>query len=371
MGGVQTKRRSVLNDEQLGVFDGIMISDGHLRGIKKKKNSHFSMGVKHKSFASKIKELLPFDWKEEIFEYNHKKSKQTGKFYRHYDLVSHNDLFLTDERKRWYNQETGKKIVPKDIKLTKEVLLWWYIGDGCLPKRKSALTQRQIILCTECFIESDINFLIEKLKEIIGQDNIHKYKKRIQISKQALCNFIKIIGLETPVPEYHYKFDFGQYINEDYLDRMQSKQRKPVICLETGIEYESILQASNNNNMHNANLARAIKENKGHKGLHFIYKNENSRLIKLNKPKAVICVETNIEYKSISNAAKEINGFFSNVRNAIKNNKPYKGFHWKFKIDLNEVVQNIPQIPTPASVEAENGDVPYERQCISSHEVVN
>jgi len=170
-------------------------------------------------------------------------------------LSSKRDLFLTEQRKRWYPD--GKKIVPLDIKLSKELLLWWYLGDGHLERKKARPAYRRVVLCTDCFEESELDFLIRLLRKELGNNSIYKESKHLIISRSALCNFAKYIGTDCPVPEYEYKFDFGQYKDPNYfrnsykrpsvLDfgkRMRECNSKPVICIETMVTYPSVTAAA-------------------------------------------------------------------------------------------------------------------------------
>ena len=109
-----------------------------------------------------------------------------------------------------------KKIVPKDIKISPTMLLWWYLGDGYLNKTKARPNYRRVMLCTQGFSSEDVYFLINKLKAILG-NNIYRDKKRnIMISQETLCEFIDFIESDCPVDSYKYKFDFGQYRDYDY-----------------------------------------------------------------------------------------------------------------------------------------------------------
>lgn len=121
-------------DLESKIFDGLMLSDGHLKPITDKTNSVLTFCLKHKEFAQCIVDSLPFfSWSSiktrNIFD------KRTSKTYCQVNLRSHTNEFFTKERKRWYPD--GIKIVPKDIKLNREVLLWWYLGDGSLTKYRA------------------------------------------------------------------------------------------------------------------------------------------------------------------------------------------------------------------------------------------
>jgi len=196
------------------VFDGMMLSDGFLE--KAAKNARFKLSCKHEEFAKVFQQRSgSFNWTEPTCRDIH--DKRTEKIYKSWRLTSKVDERLTKEYQRWYPE--GKKIVPKDITLDKSTLLWWYLGDGSLYRKKSRPNYRRIVLCTQGFTFEDVNFLKAKLEELIGTDSIYIEENQIVIGRKALCNFIKIIGLKSPVSCYEYKFDFGPYIDENYWEK--------------------------------------------------------------------------------------------------------------------------------------------------------
>lgn len=196
------------------VFDGMMLSDGYLE--KPAKNARFKLSCKYEEFARTFQQRSgSFNWAE-IF-CSHIYDKRTGKTYTSWRLSSNIDERFTVEHKRWYPE--GKKIVPKDIILDKSTLLWWYLGDGSLYRKKSRPNYRRIVLCTQGFTPEDVDFLKSKLQELIGNDSIYTEDNQIVIAKRSLCNFIKIIGTKSPAICYQYKFDFGPYIDENYWNK--------------------------------------------------------------------------------------------------------------------------------------------------------
>ena len=73
---------------------------------------------------------------------------------------------------KWYSAETGEKIIPKDLKLTPNIVLHWFIGDG-------TRNDHQIFLHTEGFSKDDVEILKEKLEQALGVHfylTEHKYK---------------------------------------------------------------------------------------------------------------------------------------------------------------------------------------------------
>jgi len=279
--GDLTKTKSKLTRDQMSVFDGIMLSDGYLHKLYSPiSNSNFSMCSKYFGFSNAIKKLLPLSWSY-FKHYYLPVDKRTGKIYSGWYLGSKRDIFLTEQRKRWYPNE--KKIVPKDIKLTPKCLLWWYIGDGHLA-RKPRSKSRRVVLACEGFKERDVKFLINLLKKKLGEF-VYKEGGNIVISRTSLCRFIKIVGTKSPVPEYKYKFDFGQYKNSNYLQKSYSvrksvqnfKERmvlinsKPVLCIETGEIFSSATAASKRIKKCVSTMSQAILKKTECVGKHWKY----------------------------------------------------------------------------------------------------
>ena len=207
-----------LSKQQLSIFDGIIISDGYLKIGKKSKNASFSLTTSVLEFAQKTFSIFPdFPWATTPIRIMNRYDKRTNKYYKSIFLESRVSDFFTLQRKRWYPD--GKKIVPKDIFIDKDFLLWWYIGDGHLHRKKSRHKYRRVILSTDSFCVPDIYFLIDKLRNLLGNNVYLENKKRIVISSQSLCQFIDIIGTVSPIKHYQYKFDFGQYLDKEYFSK--------------------------------------------------------------------------------------------------------------------------------------------------------
>lgn len=278
---METKRRSVLSASQMQVFDGLVLSDAYIKRCDKQ-NASFSMNVKHKSFVSQVVKVLPLDWGP-MRHYSLPIDKRTGNIYTGWRIKSRSDLFLTEQRERWY--PNGNKIVPRDISLSKNMVLWWYLGDGHLARKKHRPNYRRVILCTDSFTYKEIGFLMKLLRRKFGNDSIYEEAKHIVVAKKALCNFIKYIGTKSPVSAYKYKFDFGQYKNRDYWhdnwsnrssvldfkERMVAANSKPIRCIETNVIYPSATKAAISMGCCISSISTAAIRRKIFKGLHWEY----------------------------------------------------------------------------------------------------
>jgi len=186
--------RDILNGTLLG--DGCIFLDRH-------KYSRYKLTAKDKNFLKWIEsKFIVFNMKC-YFGFN--KINQTNFLYG-----STSSLF-NKLRLEWYkNQGKPVKIVPKNLELSPTVLLYWYLGDGSLIRRKNdSCRVPYIVLATNAFSKEDIEFLIQKLKKLDLNFYPVKYKSGFTKKESGYClysktqgdtpfRFFKLIGLECP-----------------------------------------------------------------------------------------------------------------------------------------------------------------------------
>lgn len=112
----------------------------------------------------------------------------------------------------WYKQMCGKtvKTIPLDLKIAPTTLLFWYLGDGCLVRRKKDENRvPTIVLATNCFSKTDISILVEKLKKLGLNFYPVEYRSGFTGKKCGYClysktedgtpfRFFQLIGFECP-----------------------------------------------------------------------------------------------------------------------------------------------------------------------------
>ena len=175
-----------LSDKEMEILDGLMISDGCMSsttGI----SARFTCGFKYESLLHEIKKVFP------SFEFgNIIQNKKTKCFHMKSRMYSE---FL-DENRRWYVD--GKKIIPKDFRFTSTSCFWWFISDGYL-------NHNNVYLCTMCFNDEDLSFIMEEFKKLDFKVNLTG-SKCVSFSKESSEKFINwILESNYPLDDYTYK----------------------------------------------------------------------------------------------------------------------------------------------------------------------
>ena len=118
---------------------------------------------------------------------------------------------------------------------------------------------------------------------------------------------------------------------------------RKVLCLETGIIYESITNASKLTGICRTNIGKCCnKQMLSAGGCHWIFYDnkdytEEERLqiiddLGCGKGIKIICVETGKKYNSIKEAAKDVCGDNSSIGKALKGKqKTANGYHWRYE----------------------------------------
>lgn len=206
------------------ILTGLILSDAHLRQPKSNHRVHMCLSLKHRDFAEEIiRHLDSVAWRKSIFHDSYF-DKRTEKTYYRNQIRTRVSDYLTSIYPNWYKDK--KKIIPPKLTLTSTVLLWWYLGDGCLAKKKSRPKYRRIVLATQSFTLNEVERLIVQLKELLDSEHVYPESGSIIVACEGICSFANIIGTVSPVKCYDYKFDFGQYLNKNY--KAQSYKTRPL-----------------------------------------------------------------------------------------------------------------------------------------------
>jgi DNA-binding XRE family transcriptional regulator len=192
----------------LEIINGTLLGDASIR-VWKGKYYYYSLNAKDRNFLEWCKKLLEkFNIPTYVVVNNAISKVFTLGFY----INARQKPELLSLREKWYKKINGKiiKIIPRDLKLTHTTLLFWYLGDGSLIRRKNDPNRLPfIVLATNTFLRKDINFLIQKLKELNLNFYPVKYKSGFTDKDCGYClfsntqdgtpfRFFKLIGFKCP-----------------------------------------------------------------------------------------------------------------------------------------------------------------------------
>jgi hypothetical protein len=194
----------------LKILEGCLLGDGHLELPKRGINASFkylSSSKEHTEYVhSFFKEYCSDNY--QTIKRGEYYDKRTNKTYVHYYFRTKSLPFFTEQQKRFYINRI--KIVPKDIDINNNSLLFWFIGDGELESNIGFVK-----LHTNSFIKKDVEFLCEKLKDF-SANLLHKKDDQylIRIPRNKVKHFLNFIG-ECPINDYKHKWDFVEYKNKN------------------------------------------------------------------------------------------------------------------------------------------------------------
>ncbi len=128
----------------------------------------------------------------------------------------------------------------------------------------------------------------------------------------------------------------GHKVDEKTRWRLAELNSKPVVCIETGIEYPSMQEAGRATGTARCNISKVIRGiNETAGGYHWALKGQEDEVIikkrQYYNSKKVLCIDTGEIFDSVSEAGRELNI----NRKAIANNcnrlsKTAGGFKWKY-----------------------------------------
>lgn len=180
-----------LNKECLEFIEGEMLGDGSFFPYKSI-SARYQHGSKYKEYLFWLESILQMYGVKTSGEIQTRNSTlSNGKTYVGYKYITLWYRNFYDLYKKWY--PNGKKIVPKDLKLTPITVRQWYIGDGCLVRPKKG--NPWIQLSTDAFDTSSNDYLIGKLRELGFKGNyLPKSNHRIHLSVHSTKDFLNYIG---------------------------------------------------------------------------------------------------------------------------------------------------------------------------------
>lgn len=193
---IQFANYNKVSDSLLSMINGWLLGDGSLEGHNQ---ACFRLVSKHEEYI----DFAISKFKKEAFYCNKYKTyiHKTKKYY--WRLTSCSTYQFKSLKEKWYPE--GRKIVPKDLSLSGDLIKCWIMDDGTLSKVDGSM-----VLCTHGFTKKDCEFLTAKINEFIGFDcaKINKDGKyyKIRIGRVGTNRLFDIIG-ECMVDCFNYKWE--------------------------------------------------------------------------------------------------------------------------------------------------------------------
>jgi len=194
--------KTFLVTHELNAFiEGLMLGDASIpKRVDDSPSRYFTQGCKYKEYLEYISKRLSESniscspilsrWLDD--------ARCKNKGYHESFLQTHSFGTFEEFRERWY--PNGKKIIPRDVVITNDLLLQLYLCDGNY--------YRHILLCTNGFSKEDVLFLknlIEMELQIVIRLIDGKDGFMLAINKSDCNIFLDYIG-PCPVKCYGYKW---------------------------------------------------------------------------------------------------------------------------------------------------------------------
>lgn len=207
------------------ILDGCLLGDGCLELGKNSKNACFKYTTSSKQHAEFVHKFFKKFCSENYQDVKHIEffDKRTNKTYVNFNFRTKCLPFFTEQYIRFYKNKI--KIVPEDITIDKNTLLFWYIGDGELESNYG-----YIKLHTNSFSKSEVDFLCSKLIDFEAKP-LKKTNEQflVTIPRKKVKIFLEKIE-ECPFNDYSHKWKFVEYKNKNieinginyYSDKFQS-----------------------------------------------------------------------------------------------------------------------------------------------------
>lgn len=185
------------------LFEGLMLSDGHLELPRACSFPRYSQTCKETEFLEWVASILPVPSK--IYGPYLHTSPSSSKLYEGFVLKTNTDEWFAEYHERWYRKKT--KYIPEDFKVTSASMLTAYMGDGCLHDRQ------RVSLAMNCFSRESIDRLLVLPLRQHGMHHWRVDKRNVIYSDaETTPKFIAFTG-PCPVGSLNYKWDLKSIRN--------------------------------------------------------------------------------------------------------------------------------------------------------------
>jgi len=186
----------MFNQTQSEMLDGLLIGDAYIPA--KQRLLYFAQCRKCREYVEYVARQLGVGI-ERVRDRVRQPDKRTGRQYECSELRTLSHPAYAQLRERWYRE--GKKVVPEDLRISREFVLHWFLCDGaCSVNRGSG----HLMLCTDSFTREEV----ESLQRLLQTANIESSlmsNRRIRVRQKSIVRFYDYIG-ESPVQCLAYKW---------------------------------------------------------------------------------------------------------------------------------------------------------------------
>lgn len=213
--GVELRPREYsFSEDQISILEGELLGDGCI--YRRHGNAcHFRLESSVRTHPSYVRDQLP----NGVFPNNHPYSVERSTEWGdaiHWILHSRGQKLFDELHEHWYEKydDCNRKIVPDRLELNEISLYHWYIGDGCLSKRRNG--SYRIHLSTHGFPDESVHRLQTQL-ESMGYDNYTSQASHVKtgsglaifVSRASSRRLLPRLSARNTIDEYEYKFDAG------------------------------------------------------------------------------------------------------------------------------------------------------------------
>ena len=198
-----------VNNRTVSIIDGLLLGDGWISRPTKSGGALLGYASKHQDLAEHVASLLAIP------------GRQARRYRNNLDTVrwqwvSGYRRDLVDQYHRWRPRDS--KEVPGDIRVDRDSVLAWWLGDGCLHRSRGAYKGSRYVtivpeLCSLGFPQPQVEMLACGLSTATGQDwaiQAHRMPSGrtgygLKLSAKQAVAFFDWLG-PCPVPSMEYRW---------------------------------------------------------------------------------------------------------------------------------------------------------------------
>lgn len=188
----------ILSNSELQALNGHLLGDGSIFYLKPNRiNPVFSIVSKHSEYIEWINQTIGLMHNRPVW-IREQYDQRTNKQYTTYWSRSLSKPCIKSLYNEWYKD--GVKIIPRNLTLSPELCLRWFMDDGSAHKGA-------INIATDCFKKQDVEYLASLFYSIEIYPTLHKNGNgyRMYIAKRYAQTFYNYIG-QCPVKCFQYKW---------------------------------------------------------------------------------------------------------------------------------------------------------------------